>query len=220
MSRCEYGAVLEQLAVVVPVALRRLDLGRALQVEHPLDRAGVGLEAPGRADRQDEVVARAVADRPEDRVAGALALVDEQHLVGLAVAIERRRPASGSAGRTTPMTMSVLKKSGMRPVTASPRGSIAGGVDQAMVVVAVVGLLEADLAHRLDPVGPRRRDEVVQERRLRPVKPSTPNSSSAYSEPSGARCWVWRLWRDAAARCVEHGRLASPKSEEASLDVR
>ena len=28
---------------------------------------------------------------------------------------------------------------------------------------------------------------------LRPVNPSTPNSSSAYRLPSGARCWVWRV---------------------------
>ena len=39
----------------------------------------------------------------------------------------------------------------------------AGRVDQAVVVVAVVGLLEDDLGDRLDLVGPRRRRHVVQE---------------------------------------------------------
>ena len=42
--------------------------------------------------------------------------------------------------------MSLLKKSGIRPVIASPCGSIAGRVDQPVMVVAVVGLLEPDLA--------------------------------------------------------------------------
>jgi hypothetical protein len=82
--------VLEQLAVVVAVALGRLDLGRALQVEHPLGTPRVGCEAPRGPDRDHEVVAGAVADRPEVRVEEALAFVDVEHLVGFAVPVEER----------------------------------------------------------------------------------------------------------------------------------
>ena len=82
--------VLEELAVVVAVALGRLDLGRRLEVQDPLLRAGVGVEPPRRPDRQHEVVAGAVARGPEDRVADARALVDVEHLVG-----DRRCDRSG-----------------------------------------------------------------------------------------------------------------------------
>ena len=53
--------VLEQLAVVVAVPLGRLDLGRRLEVQDPLGGTLVRVEPPRRPDRQDEVVARAVA---------------------------------------------------------------------------------------------------------------------------------------------------------------
>ena len=49
--------VLEQLAVVVAVPLRRLDLRRCLEVQHPLLAARIRVEAPCRADREDEVSA-------------------------------------------------------------------------------------------------------------------------------------------------------------------
>ena len=88
MSRCEYGRVLEQLAVVVAVALGRLELGRALEEQHPLPDARVGIEAPRRPDRQHQVVARVVGEVAEVRPEHARALVDEQHLVVLAVAVE------------------------------------------------------------------------------------------------------------------------------------
>ena len=81
MSRCEYGRVLEQLAVIVAVALGRLDLRRAVEVQHPLGRAGVRLQPPGRADGQDQVVTRAVRERPEVRVEQTRPLVDVQDLV-------------------------------------------------------------------------------------------------------------------------------------------
>ena len=79
--------VLEQLAVLVAVAPRRLDLRRALQPEHPL-RVAIRDEAIGRPDGDHQVVPRAVGDRAEDRLESPAPLVDEEHLVRLAVAVE------------------------------------------------------------------------------------------------------------------------------------
>ncbi len=157
--------VLEQLPVVVAVALGRLDLGRALEVEHPLVDAGVRLESPGRADRQDEVVARSVGDRPEDRVEQARALVDEQHLVRLAVAVEdavrhRRRRADDTHHDVVVEEQRDAAGDGVAVRRDARR------IDEAVVVIAVVGLLERGSSRdRLDLVGPRRRDEVVEQRR-------------------------------------------------------
>ena len=126
--------VLEELAVVVPVALRRLDLRRRLEVEDPLLRALVGVEPPGRPDRQHEVVAGAVAERPEDRVA------DARRPRGRRASRRRCRcgrtgPAASPrpAGRS-PKTTSLLKYSGIRPVIASPFGGTSAGLRQPMAM--------------------------------------------------------------------------------------
>src|SRR5438876_7679102 len=80
--------MLEELAVLVSISLRRFDLRRRLEVEDPLVASGIRVEPPCGPDRQDEVVAGAVSKRPEDRVADARSLVDEEHLVGNPVPIE------------------------------------------------------------------------------------------------------------------------------------
>ena len=206
--------MLEQLAVVVAVSLRRLELRRALEVEHPLADTRVGVQAPCRPDRQHQVVARVVLEVAEVRPEHAGALVDEQHLVALAVAVEgvgRHRVD----GRTTPSTTSALWNSGTRPETASPGGCKPRRVDELVMVRAVVGGLDRDRAQgsiRVTRVGGAR----WYSSELRPVKPSTPNSSSAYRPPSGARCWVWRVGGTEPPRDVVHGDWP-PRGEEASL---
>ena len=136
--------VLEQLAVVVAVALRRLDLGRALEVEHPLvaarrrGRAARSSRSGGRGSRPGRSGSARRRCRGGPRPRGRRASRRPRR------SGRRSTRASRSAGRTTPITTSLLKNSGIRPVTASPCGSTPGRVDQAMVVVAVVGLLECD----------------------------------------------------------------------------
>jgi hypothetical protein len=78
--------VLEQLAVAVAVAVRRLDLARRVEGQPALRR--VEAEAVRRPARDHDVVVLAVRQRAEDRLDDALALVDEDDLVALAVAVE------------------------------------------------------------------------------------------------------------------------------------
>ena len=66
-------------------------------------------------------------------------------------------------GRTTPISTSLLKNSGTRPWTTLPVRRHCARLDQAMTVHAVVHGLVADLAHALDLVRLRRRDEVVEQ---------------------------------------------------------
>ena len=156
--------MLEELAEVVAIALRRHDRRRRLHPQHPLV-AGRRPQAVRRPDRQDEVVARAVVDRPEDRLERARAGVDEVHLVRLAVAVEplhrlgRQHDAEGdvrvveerhATGDPVPGRLQVLR------------------VDQPMPMRArsLVGrLLERDVAHLLDGVRLGRRRVVIEEAR-------------------------------------------------------
>ena len=156
--------MLEQLAVVVAIALGRLDLRRRLEVQHALLRARVRVEPPGRADGQHEVVARPVAQRPEDRVADAAALVDEEHLVGHAVAVERA--LGHRAGRPDDAEHDVVVEVQRHPAGHHVAGDgQPSGLGQAMAVQAVVGGLEPDRAALLDAVVLRRRRQVVEQRR-------------------------------------------------------
>ena len=204
--------MLEQLAVVVAVALGRLDLGRALEVEHPLGAARVGCQPPGRADREDQVVARAVADRPEVRVEQALALVDVEQLVGLAVAVEdglgHRLGGADDAHHDVAVEEERDPPGHRVAVRLDP-----GRIDQPVMVVAVVGLLEGDRRDRLDPVGPRRRGHVVEQRAAAGEALDAEQLLGIERAVGGAVLGV-ALGRDAAASGVEHGRLASPISEK------
>jgi hypothetical protein len=156
--------VFEQLPVVVAVALGRLDLRGRLEVQDALGRALVRVQSPGRPDRQDEVVARAVAERTEDRVADAGPLVDEEHLVGDAVAVEHAvgHRAGGSHDAEHHIVIEVQ---------GDPTGDDVSlrldpaGLGQAMAVQAVVGRLQPHLRHRLDAMRARRRRQVIQQRR-------------------------------------------------------
>ena len=184
--------VLEQLAVVVAIALGRLDLRRAFEIEHPLLAALVGREAPGRADREDQVVAWAVADRPEVGVEQALALVDVEHLVRLAVAVEDR--LRHRLGRADDAHHDVVVEEQRDP--AADRVAVrldARRIDEAVVVIAVVGLLELEFRAR-----PARSDASGS-------AASRDRAASAAGEaldaeqllgverPIRARCCVWRV---------------------------
>ena len=87
------GRVLEQLAVLIAIAARRLDLRWALEPQHAL-RLAVRDEPVGGPDRDHEVIAGAIRDGPKDRLQRPAALVHEEHLVGLAVPIEVRHRLS------------------------------------------------------------------------------------------------------------------------------
>ena len=195
--------MLEQLAVVVAVALGRLDLRRAFEIQHPLRAPVIRDEPPGRPDRQDEVVAGAVADRSEDRVEQAAAFVDVQQLVGFAVAIEdglgHRLGRADDAHHDVAVVEERDPAADRIAVRLDP-----GRVDQAMVVVAVVGFLEADLsAGRLDPVGPRRRRDVVEQRRAAGEALDAEQLLGVERAVGRAMLRV-ALWRDAAASRIEH----------------
>ena len=113
--------VLEQLAVAVAVAVRRLDLARRVEA-HPvlLDALG-GLPAVRRAARDDDVVLLAVRDRAEHRPDETRAAVHVDDLVALAVSIE----AVHRLGRLADRDLDVaVPHSRRRPSTGSPPGSI------------------------------------------------------------------------------------------------
>src|SRR3989442_15618769 len=78
--------VLQQLAVAVAIAVRRLDLARRVEA-HPelLDVVGQ-LPRVRRPARDDDVVLLAERHAPEDRAQHAAAAVDVEDLVALAVA--------------------------------------------------------------------------------------------------------------------------------------
>ena len=87
-----------------------------------------------------------------------------------------------------------------------------------MAVEAVVGRLELDPADRLDLVGPRRRDEVVEERAAAGEALDAEQLLGVEAAVRGAVLGV-PLAGHAAAGDVEHARLAS-SVEEASLGRR
>ena len=78
---------LGELPVAVAVAVRRLDLARRVERE-PRVRTLAQHDAVRRAARDDHVVVRAERKPAEDGLHLARALVDEQDLVALAVAVE------------------------------------------------------------------------------------------------------------------------------------
>ena len=197
----------EQLPVVVAVAPRRNDLRRRLEVEHPLLGAGVRVQPPGRPDRQHEVVAGAVAERAEDRVADAAALVDVQHLVGDPVAIER--PGGHRLGRADDAEDHVVvevQRDPSRDRVASRRHRT--GLRQPMAMEPVVGGLDGDPADRLDLVGLRRRRDVIEDRAASGEALHPEQLLGVEAAVGGAVLRV-TLRRDAAVGDVVHGRRAS-----------
>src|SRR5205823_10310141 len=76
----------EDLAVLIAVAARDLDQPRRLEDEIPL--LSFGPEAVRRTARDDDVVAVLVRHVAEGRLESARSLVDEDHLVALAVTEE------------------------------------------------------------------------------------------------------------------------------------
>src|SRR5439155_1354953 len=77
--------VLEQLAVAVAIPVGGLDLARREEGQ-PRVRPVAEVHAVRRAARDDDVVVALEGQRPERRLELARALVDEQHLVALAIA--------------------------------------------------------------------------------------------------------------------------------------
>ena len=206
--------VFEQLPVVVPIALRRLDLRRRLEVQDPMRARLVRVQPPGRADREDEVVARAIGEVAEDGPAHAAALVDEEHLVGDAVPVEL---ALGHRLRRTDdaeddVVVEVQRDPAAHDVAARLEPA---GLRQAMTVEAVVGRLEPDRSDGLDPVRPRRRGEVIEER-APPGEALDPEQLLGVEAPVRGAVLGVALARDAAPGNVVHAELAS-SVEEASL---
>src|ERR671922_2639250 len=80
--------VLEQLAVAVAVAVRRLDLARSVEADPELLLALREFERVGGATRDHHVVALAEGHPPEHRAEHAAPAMYVQHLVALAVAVE------------------------------------------------------------------------------------------------------------------------------------
>ncbi len=196
--------VLEQLAVVVAIPLRRLDLRRRLQVQDPLLGPLVRVQAPRRPDRQHEVVARVVREVAEDRAADAGPLVDEQHLVGHAVAVE---PVLGHrlGGPNDPEHDVVVE---VQRDTAGDRVALRGNVArvrQPMAVEAVVGGLQLDPRAGLQLVRLGGRRHVVQER-APPREPFDAEQLLGVQAAVGSAVLRVALARDGASRDVVHGR--------------
>ncbi len=151
--------VLEQLPVAVAVAVRGLDLARRVEGKPAL--RPVEAEAVGRPARDHDVVVPAVGQRAEHRLEHALALVDEDDLVALAVAVEvvglRLRDADAHLDVGV-----VLQHAAAQHCVAL--GLEARGVGEPVHVRLGHPLLELDrreLAHVLDAAG---RPQVVEDR--------------------------------------------------------
>ena len=155
--------VLEELPVVVAVALGRLDLGGRLEVQDPLVRARIRVQPPGRADRQHQVVAGAVGEVAEDRPADAGSLVDEQHLVRDPVAIEAvlRHRLGRPDDPEHHVVVEVQRDPAGDDVALRRDGA---GLRQPVSMEAVVCGLEVHPRPGLDQMGPSRRRHVVEER--------------------------------------------------------
>src|SRR5215217_1454865 len=197
--------MLEELAVVVAVALRRFDLRRRLEIQDPLLAALIRVEAPRRPDRQDQVVAGAVGEIAEDRSADATAFVNEQHLVGDAIPIELalshrlRRPHDAEDD----VVVEVQRDASRDRVTV---WFDRAGLRQAMAVEVVVGGLERDASHRFDLVRARRRCKVVEQRTAAGEALDTEQLLGVKGAVGGAVLGV-ALLRDAAAGDVVHRLL-------------
>src|SRR5918994_623450 len=89
---------LEQLPVPIAIAVRCLDLARGVEHEPQLRRR-VEREAVGRAPRHVDVVVLGERNGAEDRLELPAALVDEEQLVAIAVAVERLGLGLGLADR-------------------------------------------------------------------------------------------------------------------------
>ena len=201
--------MLQQLAVVVAVPLGRLDLGRALEVQHPLGDARVGVQPPGRPDRQHEVVAGVVGEVAEVRPQQARALVDVQQLVALAVAVE-------GVGRHRARRQDHAQDHVRVVEQRDPAGDgVAGGrqpgrVDELVVVRAVVRGLDGHRAQRLDPGDAGGRHDVVQERA---ATGEALDAEQLLGVQVAGRVAVLDVAgvRHAAARDVEHGTTWPPR---------
>ena len=155
--------MLHELAVLVAVAARRFDLTGRLQPQHPLVGPGGRVQAPRRADGDDEVVARLVVEGPEDRLESPLAVMDVEQLVALPVAVE---VASGHGRRRThdPHHHVAVEEERDPAAHHVARGRQLRGLHQVMAVDPLGGPLEGDDRARLDAVRAGRRHDVVQER--------------------------------------------------------
>ncbi len=151
--------MLEQLAVAVAVAVRRLDLARRVEGQPALRR--VEPEAVRRPARDHDVVVLRVRERPEDRLDDALALVDEDHLVALAVAVEVVRLGLGDADPDLDVVV-VLEHLAAEDRVAH-RGH-AHRVGEPVHVRLGHPLLELDRRELADVLHPARRPQVVEDR--------------------------------------------------------
>ena len=150
---------LDDHPVLVAVAARDLDQPRRLEDEIAL--RALGPEAVRRAARDDDVVALLVGDVAERRLERARPLVDEDHLVALAVAEEvlhrRRRPAERDLHVAVPH-----QQSAARDLVA--RGLDAGRLEVPVRVLVGQPLLALDRLEAGEVHHPARRVKVVQDR--------------------------------------------------------
>ena len=150
---------LEQLAVAVAVALWRLDLARRVKGQVQLIVSGP--EAVDGAARDHYVVVLAVAQRAERRLELARSLVHEDHLVALAVLVERLLLRGGTADRDLHV---VVPHQQPPPADRVPLRGDGARIDQAPGVGVGDPFLPLDrreLAHLLDSA---RALEVIEDR--------------------------------------------------------
>ena len=86
--------LLEQLAVLISITARRSTRRGKFEPQHALGLAVRDEPVRGSRHRDHEVIAGAIGNRPKDGLQRPAALVDEEHLVRLAVPIEARHRLS------------------------------------------------------------------------------------------------------------------------------
>src|SRR5438105_3132251 len=160
--------VLHQLAVVVPVAARDRDQARCLEDEVAL--LAFRPEAVRRPTRDDDVVAVRVGQVAEDRLQRPRALVDEDHLVALAVPEEVVHLLGRAAQRDLDVPVPHQELAAGHLV-AFRLDAVGGEVAVRMGVGhPFLALDRLEVAELLDPAG----REVVVEDRLVPGEPLEP----------------------------------------------
>ena len=202
------GSTLEHLAVLVAIAARDLDLPRRLDDQVAL--LAVWREAVGRPARDDDVVTFLVRHVAEDRLERARALVDEHHLVALAVPEEVVHLLLRPAERDLDVVVSHQH---------APAGDlVALGVDAVGLEVPVcvrVGnpFLALDLLEVADLHHAARRLEVVEDR-LHPDEALHPHHLFGEEGAVVAKLRM-PLSRYGANSLIErHGRNSSPWLEQ------
>ena len=153
--------MLQQLAVAVAVAIRRLDLAGRVEAEPELLLALGQLEGVRRAARDDDVVALAERHAADDGAQHAAAAVHVEHLVALSVAVEAVELLGRLADRHLDVVVEHQEAAAGDGIAARLHAVRVGEAVHMRIGNPLVTLNGAEVANGVEPA---RRLEVEQDR--------------------------------------------------------